>query len=153
MPRVCLVVLLALTSCRTSEVDPPQGDVASSLALPTLDGAAFDPTTLRGRPAIVLFWRIGCSYCMNELPVVSDVARQHGVAAIAVLVAGDPKRAPDAAKAFDGPVLVDDGSLRSRYNITAVPYTIVLRGDGTAARAYLGEQSASAIADALGGIY
>ena len=39
------------------------------------------------------------------------------------------------AKDFDGTVLVDDGAMRARYEINKVPYTLVLRGDGTAARA------------------
>jgi hypothetical protein len=46
-------------------------------------------------------------------------------------------------------VLVDDGTLRERYGITKVPYTLVLRGDGTAARAFLGEQSAATLSSAL----
>src|SRR4051794_8025594 len=152
MPRVCLLAIVLALGCHNTDVTPPPGDVASALALPTLAGDAFDPATLRGRPTLVLFWRVGCSYCMHELPIVSQIAHEHGVAAVAVMVAGDKARATDAIKGFDGPVLVDDGTLRKQYAINSVPYLVVLRGDGTAARAYLGEQSEDTISDSLDGL-
>jgi thiol-disulfide isomerase/thioredoxin len=154
MPRLCLLAIvsfLVLAGCK-SELDPPPGDVASALTVPTIDGAAFDPATLKGKPVVVLFWRVGCSYCMHEMPVVAEVARDKGAAAVAVLVAGSHDKAAEIAKDFDGTMLVDDGTLRVRYDIKKVPYTLVLRGDGTAAHAFLGEQSASTIASALRGL-
>jgi cytochrome c biogenesis protein CcmG, thiol:disulfide interchange protein DsbE len=154
MPRpallaIVLAALLPLAGGCRDDLAPPAGDVAASLALPTLDGAAFDPETLRGRPAIVMFWRTGCSYCLNELPILGEVARARDASALAVLIAGNRQEARRLAATFDGTVLVDDGSLRSRYGITGVPYTLVLRSDGTAARAFLGEQSARTLAAAL----
>ena len=50
--------------------------------------------------------------------------------------------------AFEGPVLVDDGSLRARFAIKSVPYTLIVRPDGTAARAFLGTQSHDTLAAA-----
>jgi thiol-disulfide isomerase/thioredoxin len=154
MPRLCLVAivsLLVLAACK-SELTPPPGDVAGALTVETIDGAPFDPDTLRGKPVIVLFWRVGCSYCMNEMPVVAELAREKGAAAVAVLVAGSREKAAEIAKDFDGIMLVDDGSLRTRYEIKKVPYTLVLRGDGTARHAFLGEQSRSTLASALDGV-
>jgi thiol-disulfide isomerase/thioredoxin len=152
MPRLCLIAIVivtaALAGCK-SELAPPAGDIAASLTLSTLDGAPFDPATLRGKPTVLLFWRVGCSYCMREMPIVAQVARDKGAAAVAVMVAGNKDKAKDIAKGFDGTVLVDEGALRERFGIKKVPYTLVLRGDGTAARAFLGEQSASTIASAL----
>jgi hypothetical protein len=46
-------------------------------------------------------------------------------------------------------VLVDDGTMRARYEIKAVPYTLILRGDGTASHAFKGEQGESTLAGAL----
>jgi thiol-disulfide isomerase/thioredoxin len=150
MPRLCLAVILlvALVGCK-NELEPPPGDVAAGLTLDTIDGEPFDPSTLRGKPAIVMFWRPGCQYCMNELPIVAKVARDKGAAAIAVMVTGNQEKAKEIAKGFDGIVLVDDGTLRARYEIKAVPYTLVLRGDGTASHAFKGEQGESTLASAL----
>lgn len=150
MPRLCLAVilLLGLVACK-NELEPPPGDVASGLTLQTVDGTDFDPATLRGKPAIVMFWRPGCQYCMNEMPTVAKVARAKGAAAIAVMVSGNKEKAKEIAKTFDGTVLLDDGSLRARYEIKAVPYTLILRGDGTASHAFRGEQGESRLASAL----
>ena len=154
MPRLCLltIALALVVGCRQDDVDPPRGNVAEALALQTFDGQTFDPATLRGKPVVLLFWRVGCSYCMHELPVVAQVARDKGAAAVAVMVAGSKDKGQQIAAGFDGTMLIDDGSLRVRYDIRKVPYTVILRGDGTAARAYLGEQSASTIAGALDGV-
>lgn len=149
MPRLCLLAILLVAGCRPGSVAPPSGDVAGALALPTTAGDAFDPAQLRGKPAIVMFWRTGCSYCMNELPVVAEVAREKGASAVAVLVAGDRDAAARIAETWDGTVLVDDGTLRDRYAIRKVPYTLILRPDGTAARAFLGEQSGDTLAGAV----
>ncbi len=146
------IALALLAGACKSELAPPSGDVASALAVPTLDGDTFDPTTLRGKPVVLMFWRVGCQYCMDELPIVAKVARDQGAVAIAVLVAGSKASAKEIAKDFDGIVLVDDGTLRKRYEITKVPYTLVLRGDGTAARAILGEQSEATLSDAVAGV-
>jgi thiol-disulfide isomerase/thioredoxin len=148
VPALCLALGLALTGCK-NELEPPPGDVASGLALQTLDGTPFDPATLRGKPVIVMFWRTGCPYCMNEMPVVAKVARDKGAAAIAVMVSGNKEKAKQIAKTFDGTILVDDGSLKARYEIKAVPYTLILRGDGTASHAFKGEQGESTLASAL----
>ena len=151
MPRLCLavIILVALLAGCKNELEPPPGDVAAGLTLPTIDGEPFDPSTLRGKPAIVMFWRPGCQYCMHEMPVVAKVARDKGAAAIAVMVTGNMEKAKEIAKDFDGTVLVDDGTLRARYEIKAVPYTLVLRGDGTASHAFKGEQGESTLAGAL----
>jgi thiol-disulfide isomerase/thioredoxin len=145
---VCLA-LLAVPAC-SSGLAPPSGDVAAGLALQTLDGAAFDPQQLRGRPAVVMFWRTGCPYCHQELPVIEQVAAERGAAAVAVLVAGNQRTAADLAGKHPGVTfLVDDGSLRERYAIRSVPYTLVLRPDGTARRAFRGAQGAGTLASAL----
>lgn len=152
MTRLIPFVIVAVLGACKAELTPPSGDIAASLALPDLEGNAFDPTTLQGKPAVVLFWRVGCSYCMSEMPVVSKLAKEAGVTAVAVMVAGSHDKAAAIAKDFDGPFLVDDGTLRKRYDIKAVPYTLVLRSDGTAARAFKGEQSEGTLRSAINGV-
>lgn len=156
MTRLVLAVAVVVISgglfaCK-SELTPPAGDIAASLAIPDIEGKPFDPTTLQGKPAIVLFWRLGCSYCMHEMPVVSRLAREAGITPVAVLVAGNQEKAAEFAKDFDGPFLVDDGRLRDQYKIKSVPYTLVLRSDGTAARAFLGEQGEGTLKSAIASV-
>src|SRR5262249_54003710 len=128
------------------------GDVAARLTLPTMSGEPYDPAALRGKPALVVFWRPGCPHCLAELPEAARAARDRGVAAVAVQVAGKP----DAARVvlsrtgWDGTALVDDGKVRDGLAIRAVPYTLVLRADGTAAHAFVGRQSYDTLASAIG---
>lgn len=57
--RLCLLVVsvwvIGLGACRKSP-DPPPGDVIADLALPGLNGQAFDPETLRGKKVLINFW-------------------------------------------------------------------------------------------------
>jgi thiol-disulfide isomerase/thioredoxin len=154
MRPLCHAVLalsLALTACKKSapELEPPAGDIASSLSLPTADGETFDPAAIRGKPVILMFWRPNCPYCMNEMPIVAKVARDKDAAAVAVMVSGSKERGKAIGEEHGVTVLIDDGQLRERYGVTKVPYTLVLRGDGTAARAFLGEQKESTLASAV----
>src|SRR5262245_39602995 len=148
---LALALTLGLAACKkTQELTPPEGDIASSLSIPTADGETFDPATVRGKPVILLFWRPSCPYCMNELPRVAKVARDKGCAAVAVMVSGNKERGKAIGEEHDLTVLVDDsGELRKKYDVSKVPYTLILRGDGTAARAFLGEQSEGTLASAV----
>jgi thiol-disulfide isomerase/thioredoxin len=142
--------LIALAACRPS-LAPPSGNIAAALGLPTLDGAPFDPQQLGGRAALVAFWRPGCPHCIADLPRIARAARARGAASVAVMVAGKPDQARLVVQrtGFTGIVLVDDGSLRKQLDIRKVPYTLVLRRDGTAAAAFLGEQEEQTFLDAL----
>jgi hypothetical protein len=45
--------------------------------------------------------------------------------------------------------LIDDGTLRQQYEITGVPYTLVLRPDGRASDALVGTQNAATLQGAI----
>jgi thiol-disulfide isomerase/thioredoxin len=146
-----LLLVLALAGCKKAEeLAPPSGDIASSLSLPMPDGETFDPATLSGKPVILMFWRPNCPYCLNEMPAVGKVAREKGAAAIGVMVSGNKAQGKRLGEEHGVTVLYDEGKeLQKRYDVTKVPYTLVLRGDGTAAKAFLGEQSESTLAGAV----
>jgi thiol-disulfide isomerase/thioredoxin len=153
MPRASVAAIALLVVACKKDVPPPSGDVTQMLDFATTpDGADFDAAALKGKPAIVMFWRTGCSYCMKEMPVVARVAKETGATAVSVLIAGNRKRAADTVATFDGVALFDDenATIRTRYEIKKVPYTLILRADGTAARAFIGEQDADTLKDALG---
>ncbi|HVK72933.1 MAG TPA: TlpA disulfide reductase family protein [Kofleriaceae bacterium] len=153
MPRLALFVIavaLATGACKKDAPVPP-GDIAARLALPTLAGAAFDPSTLDGKPTVVMFWRPTCPHCLEELPDVARACKDKGANAVAVMVVGSKEAAERAltGAGWEGAALVDDGALRKGLDIKAVPYTLVLRPDGTAARAFVGRQSYGTITAAI----
>jgi thiol-disulfide isomerase/thioredoxin len=154
MPRttvVALVVSLLLAACSKNGVPPPKGDISAKLTVPTTAGGVYDPAALDGKPAVVVFWRPGCPHCRDELPDVAQVCKDKGATAVAVQVAEAPPsglRVLEGMK-WDGVALVDDGTVRKDLDIKAVPYTLVLRPDGTAARAFVGRQSYETLASAI----
>lgn len=153
MPRTTVVALalLAASACTKTSVAPPPGDIGAKLTLPTAAGTPYDPAALDGKPAVVVFWRPGCPHCRDELPEVAQVCKDKGATAVAVQVAEAPAsglRVLEGMK-WEGVALVDDGTVRKDLKITKVPWTLVLRPDGTAARAYIGAQSYDTLAGAI----
>lgn len=147
-----LVLALALAACAKRKKEPvPAGDVLATLLAPTIEGAAFQPDALRGKPSVVMFVSPTCPHCLDQIPVADKVAKEHGAGAVAVFVVGKAENARgvvDHTK-FDGYALIDDGSLKQRYGIRAVPYTLVLGADGHAKAAFHGAQDADTLEDAL----
>lgn len=154
LPALVLSSLLAAGACKKAGVPPPPGDIGAKLTIPTTAGPAYDPAALDGKPAVVVFWRPGCPHCRSELPDVAQVCKDKGATAVAVQVAEAPTsglRVLEGMK-WEGVALVDDGTLRQDLQIKSVPYTLVLRPDGTAARAYVGRQSYETLAGAVASV-
>ena len=150
-----IMAALAVVDACNSGPALPRGDIASALALPTLeaDGAVFDATTLRGKRVLLAFWRPSCPHCLKELPELeAAVAGQSDVVAVAVMVSGEREGGLQVARShgFTGPVLIDDtGELKRRLGIDKVPWTFVLRADGTAATSFIGENPSGTLVLAL----
>jgi thiol-disulfide isomerase/thioredoxin len=90
----------------------------------TLDGTAFDASTLRGRPAILWFWAPWCATCASEAQSIADLADEYrgriGILGIAGM--GDTKAMHRFVSDFDigGVPHLDDqaGELWRRFRIT-----------------------------------
>jgi thiol-disulfide isomerase/thioredoxin len=152
-PPRSLTLALALVlaaACHDDSVAPPGGDVLAALALPTVAGTTFDPAPWYQQKVLVLFFSPTCSHCMKELPLAVAAAKRSGAAVLAVLVVGTGEQVAQmpAVDQLSAPVILDDGQLRKRYGIRAVPYTLVLSA-GLAKRAFLGEQTQDRLEDAL----
>ena len=147
-------MLLVLAISCTKRLPVPDGDIAGSLiTAPAIGEHAFEPASLLGKPTLVMFVSPTCEHCLAELPRAQAVVKETDANIVAVFVVGKKANAEAVARSthFEGPVLVDDGTLRKKYDITGVPYTLVLKRDGHAATALRGEQDESTIRDALAG--
>lgn len=69
------------------------GQPAPPITLTALDGRHIDTDTLRGKVVIITFWATWCDPCREELPLLSDYARQHAPQGLVVL--GFSLDAPD----------------------------------------------------------
>ena len=143
-------IVVALMACRRRE-DAPKGDILATLKASTLEGTEFDASTLKGKPTLLMFVSPTCPHCLDEIPIADRVAKANGANAVAVFIAGKAENAKGVVEhtKFAGAALIDDGSLRRRYGVRAVPYTLVLGPDGHATEAIRGAQGADVLEDAL----
>ena len=150
-PTLLLAVALAITGCNRNEMPVPEGDIAATLALPSLGAHKFDPESLRGKPALVMFVTPTCSHCLATIPRGVAAAQKQGAHVVAVFVAGTKENAEGVIShaKFPGAALIDDGTLRKKYRISGVPYSLVLGPDGRAREAFRGEQEEATFRDAL----
>jgi len=143
-------ISLGIAGCRRGPT-VPEGDVLSTLTIPSIAGDQLDTQSLTGKPTLVLFVSTTCVHCIATMPHAIEAAHQKGANIVAIFLSGDAKaveRISEQTK-FPGPVLLDDGSLRKAYKIESVPYTLVLGRDGHATDAFTGEQDTSTLAGAL----
>ena len=149
---VVLVAAISIAAGCKKKVPYPDGDITAALALPTVTDAAFDPATLKGKPTLVLFASPTCGHCLNELPIAEKAAGAERANVVAVFVVGAKQQAAamvERAK-FTATALVDSmGQLRTKYDIKAVPYMLVLGPDGQAREAFRGEQDEETLRSAL----
>jgi len=150
--RLTLLAALAfglVIGCRRGPT-VPDGDIAASLTAPPIAGT-FDPASLLGKPSLVLFVTPTCSHCRATIPRAAAAAYAKDGNVVAVFVTGRAETAKGvvAFTQFKGPALLDDGTLRARYHVDAVPFILVLGADGHAVDAFQGEQDESTLADAL----
>ena len=147
---IALALAIASMGCKKHE-PPPEGDIVETLRAKTMTGTDFDPHVLRGKPSLVLFVSPTCPHCLEELPAAQKAAKANDANLVAVFIAGKAENAKGVLEhtKFEGVALIDDGSLRRRYGVRAVPYTLVLGADGHAREAFRGGQGESTLSDAV----
>lgn len=145
-----LLLLLAIAGCKRGE-PVPEGDIAATLTAPSIGAHSFDPASLKGKPSLVMFVTPTCPHCIATIPRGAAAAQAQGANVVAVFVAGNKSNAEGVVShaKFPGTALIDDGTLRRKYNIRGVPYSLVLGPDGRAREAFRGEQEESTFRDAL----
>jgi thiol-disulfide isomerase/thioredoxin len=146
-----LALALALAGCKRNDESVPSGDIAAELALPSLGSHSFDPASLKGKPSLVMFVTPTCPHCIVTIPRGAAAAQQQGANVVAVFVAGTKANAEGVIShaKFPGAALIDDGTLRKKYNIRGVPWSLVLGPDGRARDVFRGEQEESTFREAL----
>jgi thiol-disulfide isomerase/thioredoxin len=130
-----------------ARVSPPRGSPAPDVTLPLLDGGTLHVAAEHGHPVVLAFWASWCEPCMSELPGVDRVARELGRPPHrARLYAVNIERSRDGA--LEGkmklgltmPIAVDDGTASELYQVTSIPHTVILDGEGRIAKVLRGVQ-------------
>ena len=117
----------------------PAADVPALLRFTgtTLDGKAFDGTSLAGSPVVFWFWAPWCPKCQAEGPAVAQTAKKYGDKVRFVGIAGLDKN-KDQMNAFvtrtgtAGLVQLDDrtGALYKHFKVTSQSSYLFISPDG-----------------------
>jgi thiol-disulfide isomerase/thioredoxin len=116
----------------TPRQDWPRQRPLPRFELAELDGAAWQPASLRGHPVLLNFWATWCEPCRAEMPALQQLVREHRGEGLQV-VAANYKETEGAVRRFleqTGlalPVLLDrDGAAAKSLGVHIFPSTIAI---------------------------
>ena len=121
------------------------GQPAPAVVGTTLDGAAFDLASLRGKPVVVNFWGPSCVPCRDEFPLLEAKQAEHaadGLTVVGVLTDDPVEPARDFVAEYGGqwPTVVDpDKAIKSAYRVVARPQTYFVDRTGVVRSIQIGE--------------
>jgi peroxiredoxin len=103
----------------------------------TMDGKAFEASTLAGKPAVFWFWAAWCPECKSDAPAVRDL-QAAAADKVNVVGVGGLKSGSDAMKKFVAdyrltsfPQLADDqGAVWKRFEVPTQHYFVILDASG-----------------------
>ena len=133
-----LVVLPRLDEKASTRLE---GEVASDFALPLLDGG--EPgdrirlSNLAGQVVVLDFWATWCPPCLEQIPILSQVAQATEDAAVSVIGVNTGDSLQDATRLLGKlrplyPMLSDtDGTVAALYGVETLPTLIVVSPKGT----------------------
>ncbi|MGY1621348.1 TlpA family protein disulfide reductase [Geodermatophilus sp. SYSU D00965] len=118
------------------------GEVLADVTVDCLGGGELAFARAQGLPTVVNLWASWCGPCREELPIVQQLADEAGDRLKVVgLVSQDPAangRAFAADAGITMPTGVDaDGDLAIEQGLRGLPYTYLLRADGSVAHLQL----------------
>jgi len=139
-PALLAVVLgmglvAAGAGCKSSGA-PVQGEMAPDFVLQSSSGATRKLSNYRGKIVLVNLWATWCPPCIEEMPVLDQLAKDYGDKGLVVLgIAGDDDmqavRDFLAKSPVQFEVLFDPGgAIGTRYAITGYPETFFVDRQG-----------------------
>lgn len=124
-----------LAGCKPSG-PPKKGDLAPDFVLQTLEGPPRKLSNYRGKVVLVNLWATWCPPCLEELPVLDQLAADYESRGLVVLgIAGDEDTQAVRDFLANSPVkfevLLDpDGVIGTQYGITGYPETFFVDRQG-----------------------
>ena len=145
MRRMLPIALLAACSVLglCTEVAESQ---SPKFAVVTLDGEAYGQDSLKGRPALLIFWAPWCRVCQKELPVLSEFYAKERPAPLRVLSIGFAdirthveEFVKSRPSIFVFPIAYDiDNDVARAFKVTATPTLVLLDDKGAVVMVHRG---------------
>ncbi|MGI9107950.1 MAG: TlpA family protein disulfide reductase [Pyrinomonadaceae bacterium] len=112
------------------------GEHAPDFQLTQTDGAPVSLESLRGRPAVVVFWTAWCPFCKEEAPHINELAAKYeaqGVRVVGINIQDSEARTAGGVKEFGIKYAVArdaDASIAKLYKVQGTPTVIFLDKEG-----------------------
>ena len=143
----------ALAELRTPApaVDHPAPDFTA----PLLSGESFSLGGAQGTPVILNFWATWCGPCRAEMPVIQAAAKNYGERVHFVAVNQGEESAviqpfvDEFGLTFPIALDQDQAVGSDLYNVTGLPTTFFIDGDGTVRRVWMGEMNAITLEEGI----
>lgn len=111
---------------------------APSFDLVTLSGEAYSKESLKGRPALLMFWAPWCPVCQKELPILGRFYQKEKPAQLHVITIGFSDRRDNVEayvkahpETFVFPAAYDEDNWVSQaFKVTATPTFVVIDAAG-----------------------
>ena len=143
----------ALAELRTPApaVDHPAPDFTA----PLLSGESFSLGGAQGTPVVLNFWATWCGPCRAEMPVIQAAAKNYGERVHFVAVNQGEESAviqpfvDEFGLTFPIALDQDQAVGSDLYNVTGLPTTFFIDGDGTVRRVWMGEMNAITLEEGI----
>lgn len=110
------------------------GEQVPQIDVPTIRGAPFSLTDLRGRRSAIIFWNPGCGFCRQMHERLRDYEEKVNGSGPSLVIASSGDHASTAAEGFSSTVVLDhDRLLADAFGAHGTPMAVLLGSDGTVA--------------------
>ncbi len=145
---------VALGTDPAPTVDHPAPD----LVLPTLDGAEFSLSELRGTPVVLNFWATWCGPCQRELPELQEASERY--AGRVLIVGVDQGEEAEIVQGYVDELgltftvpMDTDFDAADLYNVRGLPTTFFIDRNGVIRDVWAGEMNSITLAEKIRRIY
>ena len=143
-PRAGRVLALPDAIRELDLIKPARTQRAEDFSLNTPGSGKFRLVDHRGEVVLINFWATWCPPCLEEMPAMERLYRQHrdgGFTLVAVSVDADSKLVAPfvTAHKFSFPVALDPSmNMANTYGVRALPSSFIVARDGTLAALAIG---------------
>lgn len=128
----------------TGTSSPLVGQPAPDFVVEKLDGRNYRLSQQKGRIVVLDFWATWCGPCLKTMPLIDRVVEEYaeqGVELLAVNLEEQPRQIESMLERHDLSMEVGldrDGVVAAKYEVTAIPQTVVIDQAGRVARLFVG---------------